>query len=102
MSISEKEAVFTSFDTLNSSYLHESNSKTCFFRPTNEDEMIKIVNKPGTNKSPSHDGLKPDVVKGIVSDSNNIFLWHESEDVNKKKLISKISINSNFTFSSYA
>ena len=23
--------------------------------------------------------------KGIVSDSNNIFLWHESEDINKKK-----------------
>ena len=23
-------------------------------------------------------------IKGIVSDSNNIFLWHESEDINKK------------------
>ena len=22
--------------------------------------------------------------KGIVSDSNNIFLWHKSEDINKK------------------
>ena len=22
--------------------------------------------------------------KGIVSDSNNIFLWHEPEDINKK------------------
>ena len=38
----------------------------------------------------------------LVSDSNNIFLWHESEDVNKKKLISKISVDSDFTFSSYA
>ena len=27
---------------------------------------------------------------GLFSDSNNIFLWHESEDINKKKLISKI------------
>ena len=24
-------------------------------------------------------------VKGIGSDSNNIFLWHESKDMNKKK-----------------
>ena len=40
-------------------------------------------------------------VKGIVSDSNNIFLWHESEDINKKKLISKISVDSSVTFSSY-
>ena len=36
-------------------------------------------------------------VKWIFSDSNSIFLWHES-----KKLISKISVASNFTFSSYA
>ena len=26
-----------------------------------------------------------DVVKGIFSDSNNIFLWYESDDINKKK-----------------
>ena len=24
-------------------------------------------------------------LKGIVSDSNNIFLWHESDDISKKK-----------------
>ena len=24
-------------------------------------------------------------IKGIVSDSNNIILWHESEDINKNK-----------------
>ena len=35
-----------------------------------------------------------------ISDSNNIILWHESEDINKKiKLIPKISVDSN---SSYA
>ena len=29
--------------------------------------------------------------------TNNIFLWHKSEDINKKKkLISKISVDSNF------
>ena len=42
-------------------------------------------------------------IKGIFIDSNNIFLWYDSEDINrKKKRISKISVDSNFTFSSYA
>ena len=40
--------------------------------------------------------------KGIVSDSNNIFLWHETEDINKKMIISKISVDSNFTFTNCA
>ena len=31
-------------------------------------------------------------LKGIVSDSNNIFLWHESEDINKKSLFSKFQL----------
>ena len=29
-------------------------------------------------------------VKGILTDSNNIFLWHDSEDINKKKLYFQI------------
>ena len=29
------------------------------------------------------------LLKGIVSDSNNIFLWHESKDVNQKRLFPK-------------
>ena len=29
------------------------------------------------------------VIKGLVSDSNNIFLWHESEDIYKKGLFPK-------------
>ena len=44
------------------------NSKPCFFRPTNEDEIMKIVNKLGTNESPGHDGLKPDVVKKVAKE----------------------------------
>ena len=28
-------------------------------------------------------------IKGIVSDSNNIFSYHESEDINKKSLFPK-------------
>ena len=31
-------------------------------------------------------------VKGIASDSNNIFLWHESEDINKKSLFPKFQL----------
>ena len=45
-------------------------------------------------------------VKDIFSDSNNIFLWCESEDINKnnnkKRLTSKISVDSHFTFTNYA
>ena len=37
--------------------------------------------------------------KWIFSDSNNIFLWHESEDINKK-LISEISVDFQFSFTS--
>ena len=31
-------------------------------------------------------------IKGIVSDSNNIILWHESEDENKKSLFPKFQL----------
>ena len=46
--------------------------------------------------------------KGIASDSNNIFLWHKSEDINQKKKkkgggdISNISVDPNSTLTSYA
>ena len=31
-------------------------------------------------------------IKGIFSDSSNIFLWHESEDINKKNLFPKFQL----------
>ena len=31
-------------------------------------------------------------LKGVVIDSNNIFLWHESEDINKKSLFPKFQL----------
>ena len=31
-------------------------------------------------------------LKGIFSDSNNIILWYESEDINKKSLFSKFQL----------
>ena len=40
------------------------------------------------------------IVKGIVSDSISIILWHERR-YKQKMLISKISVDSDFTFSSY-
>ena len=38
------------------------------------------------------------LLKGIVTDSNNIFLWHESEDINKRSLFPKFQLipSSNF------
>ena len=42
-------------------------------------------------------------VKGIFSDSNSTFLWHKSQDINKKSFFfSKMSVNSDFPFASYA
>ena len=32
-------------------------------------------------------------VKEVFSDSNNIILWHESEDVNKNSLFPKFQLN---------
>ena len=32
------------------------------------------------------------VLKGILSDSNNIILWQESEDINKKSLFPKFQL----------
>ena len=37
------------------------------------------------------------VLKGIFSHFNSTFLWHKSEDINKKTGISKISVNSDFS-----
>ena len=33
--------------------------------------------------------VPPPNIKGIFSDSNNIVLWYESEDINKKSLFPK-------------
>ena len=41
-------------------------------------------------------------IKGIFTDSNNIFLWHKSDDIIKDIVIPKISVDSNFCFTSYA
>ena len=35
---------------------------------------------------------KVSFIEGIDSDSNNIFLWHESKDVNKKSLFPKFEL----------
>ena len=35
---------------------------------------------------------KQKIFKGIFSDSNNIFLWHKSEDINKKRLFPKFQL----------
>ena len=43
-----------------------------------------------------------DYVKGIFSYSNNIILWHESEDINRKSLFSKFQLIPILRFSSYA
>ena len=41
------------------------------------------------------------VVRGIVTDSNNIFLWLKSEDINLKNVIFKISVDPDSDFFLY-
>ena len=41
---------------------------TCFFRPTNTDEIIKFANKLGSNKSPGYDSLELRVVKKVAKE----------------------------------
>ena len=40
-------------------------------------------------------------IKGRVSDSNNIFLWHESENINKKKKVTLKILVDSIVFTSY-
>ena len=49
--------------------------------------------EPGVwNRNLKHFTLKSCIIKGIFSDSNNIFLWHDSEDINKKSLFPKFKL----------
>jgi hypothetical protein len=48
-----------------SSYLLGNNSSSCFFKPTNEEEIMKIITKFGSRKSPGHDLITSDLVKNI-------------------------------------
>ena len=50
------------------SYLQNSNNSTCFFKPTNGDEILKIIRKLGSRKSPGCDGIKSDLVKQVADE----------------------------------
>ena len=45
-----------------SSYLKNSSDATCFFQPTNENEIQKIINKLGSRKSADHDNIRADLM----------------------------------------
>ena len=49
-------------------YLGNSCSSTCFFKPTDESEILKIIKNLGSRKSPGHDLVKSDLVKVIASE----------------------------------
>ena len=49
-----------------SSYLKNSSTTTCFFTPTNEDEIAKIISKLENRKSASHDNVKSDLIKQVA------------------------------------
>ena len=45
-----------------SSYLQNSSNETCYFKPTNEHEIFKIIKKLGSRKSAGHDNIKADLI----------------------------------------
>ena len=52
-----------------SSYLlKQSNMSTCFFKPTNEHEVLKIIKRLGSRKSAGHDDIKSDVIKQVAKE----------------------------------
>ena len=51
-----------------SSYLRNSSDATCFFQPTNENEIQKIINKLGSRKSAGHDNIRADLIKCVASE----------------------------------
>ena len=63
---------FITFDNTRSSFI-----STGTYRVFNTELNPKIINT---------------IIKGIVSDCNNIFLWHESKDINQKSLFPKFQL----------
>ncbi len=49
-----------------SMYLNNSCASTCFFKPTDVNEIEKIIGKLGNNKSPGYDLIKSNVVKLVA------------------------------------
>ena len=64
-----------------------NSSKVGCSPPTDFDRRFK-----NRRHFPPSIGFQLGVFKGIVSDSNNIILWHESEDINKKSLFPKFQL----------
>ena len=50
------------------SYLQSSNNFTCFFGPSNEEEIVKIIGKLGSRKSPGCAGIKSDLKKQVADE----------------------------------
>ena len=57
-----------------------------------QDHMVRTIYK---SRPESHMYI---ILKGTFSDSNNIFLWHESESINKKSLFQKFQLIPNLRF----
>ena len=51
-----------------SSYLQNSSNETCFFKPTNEHEILKIIKKLGSRKSAGRDNIKADLIKCVANE----------------------------------
>lgn len=49
-------------------YLSNSCKSTCYFKPADESEILKIICSLGSKKSPGFDQIKPDLVKLVANE----------------------------------
>lgn len=47
-------------------YLDNPNNATCFFKPTDTEEILKIISKLGSGKSAGHDGIQPILLRKLL------------------------------------
>ena len=49
-------------------YLRDQNPHTCFLKPTDEEEIDKIIGKLSRNKSPGYDNIGPNIIKNVAKE----------------------------------
>ena len=58
------------------SYLRDQNSYTCFLKPTDVEEIYKVIRNLGNNKSPGHDNISSNIIKKVAKEILYPFQTH--------------------------
>ena len=48
--------------------IKDRNSYTCFLKPTDEEEIDKVIRNLGNNKSPGHDNISSNIIKKVAKE----------------------------------